>query len=101
MRGVTAEAAGRFGWVYDPSFIIGCNLLAGSGLVGKHCSAEEVVPSIGSVNSFAVVGWVIEFLSIDSIGGFVDDEGFIEADPVGVVVDGWFYCFYKLQAGDG
>mgnify|MGYP006933541889 CR=1 FL=1 len=57
-------------------------------MVGEDGAAEEVVAAVGAVDSFAVVGGVVDELSVDSEGGFVLDEGLVEVDLVGVVVDG-------------
>jgi hypothetical protein len=55
--GVAAEAAGGSGGVDDPPFVVGGDLLAGGGHVGEDRAAEEVVASVGAVNSFPIVGW--------------------------------------------
>jgi hypothetical protein len=95
--GVAAEAAGGSGGVDDPPFVVGGDLLAGGGHVGEDRAAEEVVASVGAVNSFPIVGGIVEGLSIDFVDGFVADPGLIEADAIGVAVDGRVYCHDKTD----
>lgn len=95
MGRIAAEAADRLGWVDDPSFVVGGDLLARGSLVGQYSAAEEVVSAVGPIYSFTIVSGVIELLPIDTVGGLIDDPRLIEADSEGVVIDWRINCEHK------
>lgn len=92
MRSITALAAAGFVRENHPTNVSDGNLLAGCGLVGSHSAANQVVSSVGSIHSLPVVCRVIDELSVDLVSSFVDDEGFIEVDLIGVVIVGRVFC---------
>jgi hypothetical protein len=60
--------------------------------VRQNCTAEVVIPSVGSIDSFSVVDGIIELLSVHLVLGIVDDKGVIEGDVVREVVNGWIHA---------
>ena len=89
---IATETALLFVGEDDESFVIDCDLLTGSGLVGKDSSTEEVEPAVGSVHSFSIIFGIIEHVAIDFILSFIFYNGFIEADSIGIVVDGSIFA---------
>ena len=60
VAGVTAEAAERLAGEYDPSLILGSDLLAGSGHVGKDSVTKNIIAAIDSIDPFMVVFGIIK-----------------------------------------
>lgn len=58
------------------------------GNIRKDAAAEEVISTVGPIDSLSVVFGVVELLAINSIYCLVDGVGFIEGNMVGVVVEG-------------
>ena len=96
MSTVTAEAAYLFLGEGKPSLAIDCVVDARCGLVRDDTAAEAIIPAIGSIDSFSVILWIVEFLAIDLVVGAVDDKGIIECDIVRVIIDWWFW----ISCGD-
>jgi hypothetical protein len=76
-------------WKGDPPFVIDSVLNAGCIGIGNDGSAEVVIPSVHSINSFPIFYGIIEKEPIDFIVSLVDGVGLVEGNVEGKVVVRW------------
>lgn len=87
MGAITTKTTTRFLREDNPSFWFGSDLLARGSDVRKDCSTEEIISSIGTIDSFLIIDGVIEELSIDIVSSLIFDPSLVEANSVGVVIE--------------
>jgi len=69
-------------WKYHPSFIADGVLLTRCSHIWKHWTTEIIVFTIGSVDSFTIVYWIVELLAVDVVVCIIYNEGLVECNVV-------------------